>query len=79
MISDHQLLTLHEVAALLNVPNEYGELLLRDGQLPVRGAGTEARVPIEDALAVKERRDRERRDGLPWAVPDAPGLRRLRL
>jgi len=64
MISDHQLLTLPEVAALLNVPNEYVELLLRDGHLPVRGAGTDVRVPIEDALAFKEKRDRERRDGL---------------
>lgn len=64
MISDHQLMTLPEVAVLLNVPNEYVELLLRDGHLPVRGAGTGARVPVEDVLAFKEKRDRERRDGL---------------
>jgi excisionase family DNA binding protein len=64
MIGDRQLMTLHEVAVLLNVPNEYVERLLREGHLPVRGAGTEARVPIEDALAFKERRDRERRAGL---------------
>jgi hypothetical protein len=48
----------------LHVPNEHVERLLRDGHLPVRGAGTEARVPIEEALAFKERRDRECRDGL---------------
>jgi excisionase family DNA binding protein len=64
MINDRHLMTLHEVADLLNVPNEYVERLLRDGQVPVRGAGTEARVPVEDALAFKERRDGERRDGL---------------
>ena len=64
MIGDHQLMTLHEVADLLNVPKEYVERLLRDGHLPVRGAGTEARVPIEDALVFKEKRDRERREGL---------------
>ena len=64
MTRDHRLMTLHEVADLLNVPNDYIERLLRDGRLPFRGAGTEARVPIEDALAFKERRDRERRAGL---------------
>ncbi len=64
MTRDYQLMTPHEVADLLNVPNEYVELLLRDGHLPVRGAGKDARVPIEDALAFKEKRDRERRDGL---------------
>jgi excisionase family DNA binding protein len=64
MIRDYQLMTLHEVAELVNVPDGYVERLLRDGHLPGRGAGTEARVPIEDALAFKVKRDRERRDGL---------------
>jgi hypothetical protein len=48
----------------LSVPNSYVERLLRDGHLPVRGAGTDAQIPIGDALALKEKRDRERRDGL---------------
>ena len=64
MTGDHQLMTLHESADLLNLPNDYVERLLRDSRLPFRGAGTDARVPIEDALAFKEKRDRERRDGL---------------
>lgn len=53
MIGDHQLMTHHEVADLLNVPNEYVERLVRDGHLPVHGAGTEARVHHRGRVCVQ--------------------------
>jgi len=64
MTGDHQLMTLREVADLLNVPNDYVERPPARWPPPIPrrrygGAGTH-----RGRVGVQEKRDRERRDGL---------------
>jgi excisionase family DNA binding protein len=49
---------------LLNVSRQYLVLLLDEKRIPFRKTGKRRRLRIEDVLAFKETRDRDRRAGL---------------
>lgn len=57
-------LTLQQAADLLNVPSHYLTQLLEEGDIPSVYSGTEYRIRIEDILAYKSVRDKERADSL---------------
>ena len=56
--------TTEQAADLLNVSHPYLVRLLEEGKIPCEGTGTDRQLKIEDVLAYKRARDRERDEGL---------------
>lgn len=59
-----EVLTVEEAANILSVSRPYLIKLLEQGEIPSERAGTQRRMRLNDLLAYKRERDRERRQGL---------------
>jgi excisionase family DNA binding protein len=81
LIPENAELTTMQAAQLLNVSRPFLIGLLEAGAIPYRKVGKHRRIRIEDAMAYKERTDRERETVLDKLVADAQehdmGYRRL--
>lgn len=64
VVSVPRLLTLRQAAGVLAVREPYLLQLLDDGAIPAVGTGRNRRVPLDDLLAYRRRRDAGRREGL---------------
>jgi excisionase family DNA binding protein len=56
--------TTQQAADILNVSRQYLVRLLKEERIPYRKTGKHRRLRIEDVLAYKEQRDKDRRAGL---------------
>ncbi len=56
--------TTQQAADILNVSRQYLVRLLKEERMPFRKTGKHRRLRIEDVLAYKEQRDKDRRAGL---------------
>jgi excisionase family DNA binding protein len=59
-----KLLTPHQAADVLNVSPEYLLGLLDENRIPCTGSGDGRQLQMQDVVAFKDQRDRERRAGL---------------
>ncbi len=59
-----KVVTTQQAATLLNVSRQYLVRLLDEGRIAYRKTGKHRRLRIEDVLAFKEQRDKDRRAGL---------------
>ena len=64
MVPVHQELTTQQAADLLNISRQYLVRLLEEGKIPYTRTGKHRRLRIDDVVAYKQARDRERSESL---------------
>jgi excisionase family DNA binding protein len=64
LIPVHQELTTQQAADLLNISRQYLVRLLEEGKIPYTRTGKHRRLRIDDVVAYKQARDRERGESL---------------